>query len=108
MIYPDHYDRGWHITGSTGMFGAAAGCARLLKLDVEHTAMALGIAASQPTGLREQFGTMAKPMHPGAAARAGMMSALLARHGFTASDRALEAPRGFAQTVSTKFNWDRS
>ncbi|MBP8295354.1 MAG: MmgE/PrpD family protein [Burkholderiales bacterium] len=105
MIYPDHYDRGWHITGSTGMLGAAAACARLLQLDPERTAMALGIAASQPTGVREQFGTMTKPFHPGAAARAGLMAALLARHGFTASARALEAPRGLAQTFSTKCTW---
>ncbi len=105
-IYPDHYDRGWHITGSTGMLGAAAGCARLLRLDEEATTMALGIAASQPIGLREQFGTMTKPFHPGGAARAGLTSALLAKNGFTASARALEAPRGFAQVVSTKHDWN--
>ena len=51
-IYPDHYDRGWHITGSTGMLGAAAACARLLELDAARTTMALGIAASQPVGIR--------------------------------------------------------
>ena len=68
MMYPEHYDRGWHITGSTGMLGAAAGCARLLGLDEQQTAMALGIAASQPVGVREQFGTMTKPFHPGGAA----------------------------------------
>ena len=67
--------------------------------------MALGIAASQPVGMREQFGTMTKPFHPGAAARAGLMSALLAKHGFTASAKALEAPRGMMQTVSTKCDW---
>ena len=105
LLYPAHYDRGWHITGSTGMLGAAAGCARLLGLDEHQTTMALGIAASQPVGLREQFGTMTKPLHPGAAARAGLMSALLARHGYTASPRALEAPRGFAQVVSTECAW---
>ena len=88
MIYPDHYDRGWHITGSTGMLGAAAACARLLALDVEQTTMALGIAASQPIGVREQFGSMTKPFHPGGAARAGLTSALMAKHGFTASARA--------------------
>jgi len=104
-MYPDHYDRGWHITGSTGTLGAAAACARLLKLDVQKTAMALGIAASQPIGMREQFGTMTKPFHPGAAARAGLMSALLAQQGFTASPKALEAPRGMMQTVSTKNDW---
>ncbi len=104
-MYPEHYDRGWHITGSTGTLGAAAACARLLKLDVQQTAMALGIAASQPVGMREQFGTMTKPFHPGGAARAGLMSALLASKGFTASPKALEAPRGMMQTVSTKNDW---
>ena len=104
-IYPDHYDRGWHITGSTGMLGAAAACARLWGLDGQRTAMALGIAASQPVGIREQFGTMTKALHPGAAARAGLMSALLAKHGYTASGRALEAPRGLLQTYSAKCDW---
>jgi 2-methylcitrate dehydratase PrpD len=104
-MYPDHYDRGWHITGSTGSVGAAAGCARLLGLDAKRTAWALGIAASQPIGMREQFGTMTKPFHPGAAARAGLTSALLARNGFTASPKALEAPRGYIQTVSVKHDW---
>jgi 2-methylcitrate dehydratase PrpD len=106
VMYPDHYDRGWHITGSTGMLGAAAGCARLLDLDEQQTAMALGIAASQPVGLRDQFGTMTKPFHPGGAARAGLTSALLALHGFTASPRALEAPRGLVQVASDKRAWN--
>jgi 2-methylcitrate dehydratase PrpD len=88
------------------MLGAAAGCARLLGLDEKKTAMALGIAASQPVGLREQFGTMTKPFHPGGAARAGLTSALLAMHGFTSSARALEAPRGFVQVVSDKRAWN--
>lgn len=104
-VYPDHYDRGWHITGSTGMLGSAAACARLLKLDATATQMALGVAASQPIGLREQFGTMTKPFHPGGAAKAGLMSALFAKHGFTASKRALEAPRGLMQVFSDKTDW---
>lgn len=107
-MYPDHYDRGWHITGSTGQMGAAAGCARLLGLDEEKTAMALGIAASQPVGMREQFGTMTKPFHPGAAARAGLLAALLAKHGFTSSPKAIEAPRGYVQVVSTKCDWNEA
>ena len=107
-IYPDHYDRGWHITGSTGMLGAAAACARLLGLDAARTTMALGIAASQPVGVREQFGSMTKPLHPGAAARAGLMAALMAKHGYTASERALEAPRGLLQTYSTSATGARS
>jgi 2-methylcitrate dehydratase PrpD len=105
-MYPDHYDRGWHITGSTGMLGAAAACSRLMGLNVDQTQMALGIAASTPVGLREQFGTMTKPFHPGAAARAGLLAALLAREGFTASERALEAPRGLMQVASTKCDWN--
>jgi len=104
-IYPDHYDRGWHITGTTGMLGSAAACARLLGLDAARTQMALGLAASQPIGLREQFGTMTKPFHPGGAARVGLMSALMAKHGFTASKRALEAPRGLLQVYSAKTDW---
>ncbi|HET9823595.1 MAG TPA: MmgE/PrpD family protein [Burkholderiaceae bacterium] len=104
-IYPDHYDRGWHITGTTGMLGSAAACARLLGLSAEQAQMALGIAASQPIGLREQFGTMTKPFHPGGAARVGLMAALMARHGYTASRRALEAPRGLLQVISDKRDW---
>jgi 2-methylcitrate dehydratase PrpD len=88
------------------MLGAAAACARLLGLDAHRTTMALGIAASQPVGVREQFGSMTKPFHPGAAARAGLTSALLAKHGYTASPRAIEAPRGLAQTFSTKCDWN--
>lgn len=105
LVYPEHYDRGWHITGSAGVLGAAAACARLLRLDTERTGMALGLAASQPVGLREQFGTMAKAFHPGAAARAGLTGALLARHGFTASTTALEGRRGYARVVSERQDW---
>jgi 2-methylcitrate dehydratase PrpD len=105
MIYPDHYDRGWHITSSVGMLGGAAACARLLGLDGTKTTMALGIAASQPIGVREQFGSMTKAFHVGGAARVGLMSALMAKHGYTASNRAIEAPRGLAQTFSTKCDW---
>ena len=104
-MYPDHYHIGWHITGSTGMLGSAAACSRVLGLNTHQTQMAIGIAASQPIGVREQFGTMTKPFHPGGAARAGQMSALLAKHGFTSSPKALEAGRGFIQTVSTKADW---
>ncbi|MEY3140670.1 MAG: 2-methylcitrate dehydratase, partial [Pseudomonadota bacterium] len=104
-VYPNHYDRGWHITGSTGMLGSAAACSRLLGLNAKQTQMALGIAASQPVGLREQFGTMTKPFHPGGAAKVGLMSALMAKHGYTSSARALEAPRGLMQVFSDKTDW---
>ncbi|MGV6872229.1 MmgE/PrpD family protein [Pseudochelatococcus sp. B33] len=104
-IYPDHYDRGWHITGTTGVFGAAAAVSRLLGLDARQTAWALGIAATQSSGLREMFGTMCKSFHPGRAAQNGAAAAFLAAAGFDSSERAIEAPRGFASVLSTKQDY---
>ncbi len=103
-VYPNHYDTGWHITGTTGVFGAAAACGRLLGLNEQQMVWALGIAATQASGLREMFGTMCKPFHPGNAAKNGLMAALLAQKNFTSSDRGIEAPRGFAHVLSTKFD----
>ncbi|MDB5865322.1 MAG: 2-methylcitrate dehydratase [Betaproteobacteria bacterium] len=103
-VFPEHYDIGWHITGTAGVFGAAAATAKLLGLDVQRTAWALGIAATQSSGLREMFGSMCKSLHPGRAAQGGMTAALLAAQGFTSSERAIEAPRGFAHVMSTKFD----
>ena len=93
----DHYRRGWHGTSTTGTIGAAAASARLLKLDPIGIRMAMGIAASQTSGLRQNFGTMTKPFHAGNAARSGVVSALLAHKGFTADLDILEAPLGFFQ-----------
>lgn len=104
-VYPDHYDRGWHITGTAGVFGAAAATGRLLGLDAQGMTWALGIAATQSSGLREMFGTMCKSFHPGRAAQNGAMAAFLARAGFDSSDRAIEAPRGFANVLSTKQDY---
>jgi 2-methylcitrate dehydratase PrpD len=103
-VYPDHYDAGWHITGTAGVFGAAAACGRLLGLDEKAMRYALGIAATQSSGLREMFGSMCKAFHVGNAAKNGLFSALLAQQGFTSSQRALEAPRGFGHVLSTKFD----
>ena len=64
-VYPEHYDIGWHITGTAGVFGAAAAAGKLLGLDEQQMIWALGIAATQPSGLREMFGTMCKSFHPG-------------------------------------------
>ena len=100
-VYPSHYDVGWHITGTTGVFGAAAATGRLLRLDEQQMTWALGIAATQASGLREMFGTMCKPFHPGNAARNGLLAALLARTNFTSSNQAIEAPRGFANVLAT-------
>ncbi len=100
-VLPAHYDIGWHITGTAGVFGAAAACARLQGLDDEHTAWALGLAATQAAGIREMFGSMAKSLHPGRAAQNGLAAALMAEAGFTSSAGAIEGRRGFANVLST-------
>lgn len=101
-IYPDHYDRGWHITGTTGVLGAAAAAGKLLGLSEQQMVWALGLAASQPVGLRESFGSMNKSFNPGRAAANGIFAALLAQQNFTSSEGMLEAKRGYANTISTK------
>lgn len=98
-----HYDHGWHATATVGTFGAAAGTARLLGLDADRAAMALGLAATQAAGLKSMFGTMAKPLHAGKAAMNGMLAARWAARGFTSRDDALECPQGFGATQSTEF-----
>ncbi len=105
-VYPSHYDVGWHITGTTGVFGAAAAVGRVLGLNLQQMRWALGIAATQAAGLREMFGTMCKPFHPGRAAQNGMTAAFLASKNFTSSERAIEAPRGFANVLATARNYD--
>ena len=102
-VYPPHYDVGWHITGTAGVFGAAAAAGRLLGLNEQQMTWALGIAATQSSGLREMFGTMSKPFHPGNAARNGLLAALLASKDFTSSLQGIEAKRGFANVLSTGF-----
>lgn len=92
---PRHYAQGWHCTSTIGTLGAAAAAARLLRLSEEATGHALAIAASQAAGLKENFGTMTKPLHAGMAAKAGVLAALLARRGLTASPRALDGPQGY-------------
>ena len=102
-VYPAHYDVGWHITGTAGVFGAAAAAGRLLGLSAQQMTWALGIAATQSSGLREMFGTMCKPFHPGNAAKNGLLAALLAQQNFTSSSQGIEAKRGFANVLSTLF-----
>lgn len=93
-VYPSHYRKGYHITSSTGVFGAAVAAGILLKLNEEQMAMSLGLAGTQSFGLREMFGTMTKPFHPGKAAQNGLLATLLAKQGFTSSKQVLEAKRG--------------
>ncbi len=93
-------DLGWHPTGPLGAIGAAAAASKIMGLDAERTAMAISLAASQASGLRQNFGTMTKPFHAGDAARAGVASARLVRAGFTASKDALEGRFGFIRAFS--------
>ena len=103
-VYPDHYNVGWHITGTTGVFGSAIATSKMLGHDEQAIRYAIGLAAAQPTGIREMFGTMTKPFHPGKAAMDGLRSALIAGWGFTSSEQGIEATRGFANVLSTKFD----
>lgn len=105
-VYPDHYDRGWHITGTAGVFGAAAAVGKLLKLSKRQMTWAYGLAATQSSGLREMFGTMTKSFHPGRAAQNGAMAAFLAKADYDSSERGIEAPRGFANVLSTKQDYN--
>jgi 2-methylcitrate dehydratase PrpD len=104
-VYPQHYDVGWHITGTVGPFGAAAAAGKVLGLSEQQMVWALGLAATQPVGLREMFGTMTKSFHPGRASQNGLMAALLAKQNFTSSDQSIEATRGWANVLSTARNY---
>jgi 2-methylcitrate dehydratase PrpD len=105
-VYPNHYDVGWHITGTAGVFGSAAAVGKLLKLNEQQMVWALGLAASQPVGLRESFGSMNKSFNPGRAASNGIFAAMLASKNFTSSDSMIEAKRGWANTISTKQDYN--
>ena len=103
----EFYDElGWHPTGPIGALGAVASAAHISKLNLEQTEMALSLAASQASGLRQNFGTMTKPFHAGFAARTGVTSARLAEEGFTASRIGIEGPAGFLQAFSGGGGYD--
>lgn len=99
-------DLGWHPTGPLGTLGAAAAAARLYGLDEAQTATAIAIAASQASGLRENFGTMTKPFHAGNAARSGVLAAMLSQGGYTASATAIEGRFGFMHAFSGGRGYD--
>lgn len=103
-VYPSHYDLGWHITSSTGVFGAAVASGILLDLNQEQMSYALGLAGTQAFGFREMFGTMTKPFHPGKAAQNGLLSSLLAKRGFTSSKHVLEAKKGFVHIMAPQHD----
>lgn len=102
-----HYMKGWHPTATLGCFGAAAACARLMNLDAEATATALALAASFASGLKSNFGTMAKPLHVGHCARNGLYAAKLARAGFTANAATVfEHKQGFLDVFNGPGTYD--
>lgn len=103
-INPRHYDDGFHSTATIGAIGAAAGAAKLLGLNAEQTQRALGIGASQSAGLRENFGTMTKPFHPGRSAESGVVAAEFAKLGWTSTPIILEAGRGFFQAAGGGYD----
>ena len=107
-VHPAHYNEGWHITGTCGVFGAAAASGRLLGMDADRMAHALGVAGAQASGLRVSFGSMTKPLHPGRSAQSGVLAALLASRGFTSTTEILEGRRGFAEVYSAESDLGRA
>jgi len=83
LMNPEHYERGWHATSTIGLLGAAAGCARLLKLPAEKVNAALSIGMSMAAGSKIQFGTAVKPMHAGMAAERAVTATYMALDGLT-------------------------
>jgi 2-methylcitrate dehydratase PrpD len=106
-VYPAHYEAGWHITSTTGVFGAAAATGKLLGLTTEQMVWALGLAATQAAGIREMFGSMAKSFQPGRSAQNGITAARLAAANFSAGEQALEGPRGFAPVTAREYDLDK-
>ena len=97
----EHYDVGWHVTGTVGHFGAAAAAARLMDLDTTRVMHALGTAGTQAAGLKQVYGSMGKAFHPGKAAMDGLLAAALTREGFTSTEVILEGKVGFWNVLST-------
>jgi len=98
-VSPEHYRRGWHITSTCGIFGAAVAVGRLMKLSPLQMSWALGHAATQASGLVANLGSMAKSVNIGHAAKNGTLAAVLAQRNVTSNAHILEAPHGFAQVM---------
>ncbi len=104
--YPNHYQNGWHSTGTVGAFGSTAAAAHLLDLSVEETITAFGSVASASSALKKNFGSMTKPLHAGHAAETGLRAVLLAQNGFTADDAVLEGDIGYGEVMTTDGSYD--
>jgi 2-methylcitrate dehydratase PrpD len=106
VVSPSHWYKGFHATGTVGTYGAVAAAGKLLDLDEAHMINAFGVAGSEASGLKQNFGTMAKPFHAGHAAEGGVKAALLARNGFVAAKDVLEGMFGFAKVLADTQNFD--
>ena len=104
-ISPGHYPKGWHITSTCGVFGAAAGAAKLLRLKQDQVVWALGNASTQSAGLCECLGWPAKSVSVGNAARNGLFSALLAEQGFAGPAEPIAGAQGFLAVMGEPPNW---
>ena len=105
-VHPHHYDEGWHITGTCGVFGSAIAAGRLVGLSLDQMISAMGIAGTQAAGVREVFGSMTKPFHPGRSAQSGLLATLLAHRGFSSTETILEGRRGFGAVLSDQSDWN--
>ncbi|WP_406857774.1 MmgE/PrpD family protein [Alsobacter sp. KACC 23698] len=103
-IDPRHYQTGFHATATCGTFAAASAASKLMGLSTEQITRALSVAGSQSAGLRENFGTMTKPFHAGRSSESGVAAAQFADYGWTATDKILEAPRGFFRAAGGGFD----
>ncbi|HJL60480.1 MAG TPA: MmgE/PrpD family protein [Pseudomonadales bacterium] len=99
LIGTQHYAKGWHVTSTIGIFGAVVGVAHLLGLTENQFGNAFGLAASQASGLKSNFGTMTKPFHAGHAAERGLLSARLAQRGFTANPDSFDGNQGLVSAA---------
>jgi len=108
MLNPGLYAKGWHPTSVLGVMGACAGACYLMGLGYDQVVNALGIAASEASGIKKNFGSMTKPFHAGSAARKGLWAAMLARHGLSADGAALDGAFGYLVLFSgdVPFNPD--
>jgi len=107
-LLPKHYERGWHATSTLGIMGAVASAAWLLKLDITQICHAIGIAASEASGIQANFGFMTKPFHAGSAASKGVSAAMLASSGFESNPKILECKSGFLDLFGGDLNEDLS
>lgn len=111
MIFPEHYDRGWHTTATVGTVGAAVACAIALGADTTQLRNAIGLAVSQAAGLKSMFGTMTKSLQVGRAAANGLLAARLALRGADSCATSLEDTQGmlpiYAGTAGDPAAWTR-